>query len=131
MTTIATDTITLYADCAGGRVVVSSFHTLGDNTQPPFADREAAQAFAALLPKSCKVRATTINGRGYSAGFLQFHANLNTNGVVGERNEAGIKRYRSLVAACERLGVTIEWTMPYSNSLTETETEALLQGVTV
>jgi hypothetical protein len=122
-----TDTpqITLYAESAGFDVKVTSFGGSGAEFQP-FETREDAEAFVALLPKTCKATAGTITGRDYKAGYVQFNARLLPDGVNGGRNEAGIARYRKLRAACEKLGVAVEWRMPFRNAITEAELEELI-----
>lgn len=128
----APNTPRLFAYAVAGWIEVSSFHSgrdddaEADRAAPPFATREDAEAFVALLPKSCKVRASTITGRDYQAGLVKFNAMLAADGVNGGRNETGIKRYRALAAACERIGCPIIWTMPFSNSITEAELAELI-----
>ena len=64
-------------------------------------DREAeAQAFAARFPKSAGLK---VHGANVSA-----RATLTGNAANGGTNEAGIVRYRRLVARAQKLGVTLE-----------------------
>lgn len=90
MTTLtATSTITLFVSSSTWEAVAS------------FERPAEAMAFAARFPKS--------------AGFKVFGANASTratltsNHVNGGINEAGIRRYRALIARAEKLGVSIEW----------------------
>lgn len=78
----------------------------------------AAQAIAALFPKSHKVRATTLTrpiGDDLSAngtevvGYVSFEVGLNPTGNNGGRNETGIKRYRAFRKAVDRLGFPVEF----------------------
>jgi hypothetical protein len=65
-------------------------------------DREAeAQAFAARFPKSAGLK---VHGSNVSA-----RATLTGNMVNGGTNEAGIVRYRRLVARAHKLGVRLTW----------------------
>ena len=65
-------------------------------------DREAeAQAFAARFPKSAGLK---VHGLNVSAG-----ATLISSAANGGTNEAGIARYRRLVARAQKLGVTLDW----------------------
>ncbi len=65
-------------------------------------DREAeAQAFAARFPKSAGLK---VHGANVSA-----RATLTGNMANGGTNEAGIVRYRRLVARAQKLGVTLTW----------------------
>lgn len=65
-------------------------------------DREAeAQAFAARFPKSAGLR---VHGLNVSA-----QATLTGSAANGGTNEAGIARYRRLVARAQKLGVTLAW----------------------
>ena len=68
-------------------------------------DRPAeAMAFAARFPKSAGLQ---IHGANATS-----RATLTANGVNGGVNEAGVRRYRSLIARAQQLGVTIEWHDP-------------------
>lgn len=65
-------------------------------------DREAeAQAFAARFPKSAGLKVHGVN--------VSARATLTGNVANGGTNEAGILRYRRLVARAQKLGVTLTW----------------------
>lgn len=119
--------LTFVAECAGGRITVTC--ALDEGTT-----RETAEAVAALFPRSCKLRGTTLSGRRnaagerFESGYLTFHAALHANGVHGARNETGITRYKRLLAHAAQLGYSIEWGMPFRNSLTQADAEVLLSG---
>lgn len=80
-----------------------------------FETEEAAREFAAQLPKNLGARAGKLYAKDDVKGFLSIHANLlPTKG--NDRNETGIKRYHAAVRKLAALGVTFEWSTPYSNS---------------
>lgn len=75
---------------------------------------EEAQRIAGLFPKSCKVSASSeYQGRG----FVTIAANLCANGVNGGVNEGGIKRIRSFIKACRKLGFSLEQGRSFGNSV--------------
>lgn len=85
--------------------------------------KEAAQAIAAQFPKSVKAIATTINiiGGTDRQGCIDIEARIGANGVNGGKNETGIKRIKSALKTITALGYEFEYTMPWTNSLTEAE----------
>ncbi|WP_128645454.1 hypothetical protein [Rhodococcus sp. BS-15] len=60
-----------------------------------------ASAFAAQFPKAAGI---TVHGANVSARAI-----LRGDGVNGGVNEAGLRRYRALVASAEKLGVPMAW----------------------
>jgi hypothetical protein len=93
-----------------------------------------AQAAAALFPKAAKVKATTSTGpvdgdyrNGTTTrGLVTFTANLAADDVNKGHNEAGVRRYRSFRRTAERLGHSVTYSRPYTNSLTAEQLAALL-----
>lgn len=66
-----------------------------------FIDYQADTAeIAALFPKSAKM----------TSGIRWNIIRLYSNGVTGEKNEAGIKRTRSIIATATKLGLAIDAT---------------------
>lgn len=128
-------TITFRVTCTAHRIEVSSWNWSREREErgedlenAQFATADDAKAFAALLPKSCKVRGGGISCRSGMYGYVSFHVGLLKTGTTGERNETGVKRYRTLRRALDELGVNVEWAMPFTNALTEEEAELLLAG---
>jgi hypothetical protein len=76
-------------------------------------DLAAAQAIVAQFPKSAGIWATEC--REYLAtgtkvwGYVSGRAALAKDGVNGGKNETGIKRYRSLAKAADKLGYTLDF----------------------
>lgn len=66
-----------------------------------FAREAEAQAFVARFPKSAGL---SVHGSNAST-----RATLTGNTTNGGSNEAGIARYRRLVARALKLGVTVTW----------------------
>jgi hypothetical protein len=93
---------------------------------------EDAQALAAQFPKSAKVSAVSLGGDPAHLGIIQFHVNLAPNGNNGGINETGLRRYRTLMRAAAKAGITVEWTAAQAvNSFaTQAEFEAAVAGVT-
>lgn len=60
-----------------------------------------ASAFAAQFPRGAGV---AVHGANASARAI-----LRADGVNGGVNEAGLRRYRALVASAEKLGVPMAW----------------------
>jgi hypothetical protein len=104
------------------------------------ATKEDAQVVAALFPKSVKVKGTTLtghidenlqdipwhsaHGKPYrTVGYVKFRATFERNGVTGEFNETGLKRYRSFRRNAEKLGFGTEWTAANCKNAFQTETE--------
>lgn len=90
---------------------------------------EEADALAALFPKGVRIKRSSLGGhedlgggrvdwdRPWTLHSLNFHAALGANGNNGGVNEAGLKRYRSLVKACEKAGIVVEFeTGRYGNA---------------
>lgn len=81
-----------------------------------FTTRAEADAIAAQLPKSLRVRAMGYSNSPTYHGYIQFRADLETNNVNGGVNETGLKRYRSLRKHLARLGHATTWVATYANS---------------
>jgi hypothetical protein len=82
------------------------------------ADRDEAEAFVAKFPKSVKLGVSVFGNSGNHArmGFVQQSIKLSANGVHGEKNETGIKRYYTFKKACAKLGITIVMNTHSANS---------------
>lgn len=82
--------------------------------------RADAEAIAALFPKSAKVYGTRCCGKRGDEwtewGLVKFQVGFTKDGVTGQFNETGLKRYRSFRRACNNLGFEVVWTAPYANS---------------
>lgn len=99
---------------------------------------EGSREFAAQFPKSLRVMGTALstqynyldpacqNTGRVTVGYVKFQAKLYEDGVNGGKNETGIKRLKSFVKHCARLGIELQFTMPYTNSRTEDEYNELL-----
>lgn len=88
---------------------------------------EEAQVLVRQFSKAAKVRATQfLAGHGRVYGYVMFDARLMADGVNGGRNETGIRRYRSVRKTLAILDAKVEWTMNYTNSLTEEVVQVLL-----
>lgn len=66
-----------------------------------FERTEDALGFAAQFPRAAGIAA---HGANASASAV-----LSADGVNGGVNEAGVRRYRALVASAEKLGVPMAW----------------------
>lgn len=94
-----------------------------------------AERVAAMFPKSTKVRAVTLSThtgsltgddyRSVELGTVYFHAGLAATGVTGERNETGLRRWRSFKRTAAKLGMALEYVRPYGNSLSDDDAAAL------
>ena len=82
-------------------------HNLTDKVQwiratREFATKEEAAAFAATLPKSCKIRGSSISGHVGDAwacwGWISCDVSLTKDGVNGGVNEGGIARVRKFLS---------------------------------
>lgn len=74
---------------------------------PTLAD---AETFVAQFPKSLGFSASTLYGQdNKNYGFASMGATLVKSGVVGEKNETGIKRYRRAMTLLEKAGVPVVW----------------------
>lgn len=113
------------------------------NGQPAFVEfmhitsLEEAQEIAARFPKSLKVRGTTHTAwvregaemRRLDGGCVIARISLAPNKTTGERNETGIKRYRSIVRHLDRMGIELEWGTMYTTSYaTREQFEAALDS---
>lgn len=98
---------------------------------------EQAEAAAALFPKSCRIRTSRLSTyvgtwgqpdyRDLVLHTIDVTIKLSSDGSNGGKNETGIKRYRSIVKACEKAGLAIEWVAGYGNSYaTQADFEAAL-----
>lgn len=79
--------------------------------------REAAAEFGNLFPKAAKfmaMRLTTMSGA--QRGTAVVTGNLVSNGVNGGINEAGLKRYQTVVKAAAKLGIEIQYAANAGNS---------------
>lgn len=70
--------------------------------------RDDAAAIAALFPKSLKVTATRMSTATGESGMVCLTVNTKANGVIGETNETGNKRFESFLKHAARLGFTVE-----------------------
>lgn len=75
---------------------------------------EQAVDLAARFPKAAKVHGGPCSGWGPNGalpttGLISGYAILEANGVNGGVNETGLKRYRTWLAAAEKLGLEIDW----------------------
>lgn len=78
---------------------------------------EGAQEFAAQFPKSCKIAGGRLGGSPTHKGHVHSRAGgLAPNASRGARNETAIKRYRSIVRTCDKLGIKIEYSARWVNS---------------
>ncbi|MEB3023007.1 MULTISPECIES: hypothetical protein [Mycolicibacter] len=66
-----------------------------------FDSAAAAEAFAASFPKSAGLK---IHGANATSRAI-----LRGDAVNGGVNETGVRRYQSLIAHAQQLGITIEW----------------------
>lgn len=67
-------------------------------------DYAAAVDVIGQFPKSCRLRAYPVN-----AGSFSVHIVLEPNGANGGVNETGVKRIRTILATCDRLGIAVEY----------------------
>ena len=115
------------------KVELSAHWEWSDDSKPIEAFRisltcdtaEEAEEFAALFPKSYKVRTTRVsvlNGDDYYSAYQETW--LYSNGVNGGVNEAGVSRIKKTLAKMEKLGIETEWKVCYGNSY-KTKEEAL------
>lgn len=79
-----------------------------------FPDRDAAAAFVAQFPKGARFRIAADAEPGTFRAVAD--ASLVPNGTNGDINEAGLKRYVSVLRVAERVGVTVDWVARYGNS---------------
>lgn len=96
-----------------------------------FGTKEEAEAFAANFPKSTRLvvrMCTHYEGGRVTRTTWGFDATVKllANGVNGGRNEAGIKRIRTLLKNAEAKGVNVEWGMGYGNSMAEADFRRLV-----
>lgn len=116
MNVVTTYTTTLHVDAT-----VNAWHpeVMGAVSwrSDDFPTQDMADRFAAQFPKSAgvKVRPCIMmdGGRTWSASGQATLAPTATNAV----NEAGVRRYRSVVRAAAKAGLEIDWTTPYGNSI--------------
>lgn len=95
------------------------------------ANVEEARELRSQFPKGLRLIATSlmhyeVDGWGATTGLLVLDVDLRSNGVTGEVNETGIRRYRSFRKHAARLGFDTEWVMRYVNSITEDQLEELI-----
>jgi hypothetical protein len=63
--------------------------------------------------RACEVRCSTGNYWWVSSSFSTLK-----NGTIGDKNEAGIRRYRAIVKACEKAGIELAYDAnAYSDSI--------------
>jgi hypothetical protein len=109
---------------------------------------EQARQIAAAFPKSAGLKPTTLStyvkdeygepvpdpiaGRRYqhiTKGYIGFYVKLDADNANKGRNEAGIKRLRSLLRNIERLGHTYRYDADaYTNGMTADEFGELVAG---
>ena len=65
-----------------------------------FADADAAQAFVDTMPRSARMNV--------SGTYVSASVDNAPNGVRGDRNETGLKRYRAIIAALAEAGVDVQ-----------------------
>jgi hypothetical protein len=80
------------------------------------ATEEDARTIAALFPKTVGLRASGLVGSAEHTGYLHFSAKLLKDGVVGDRNETGLRRFARLIAKAAELGIKIEYRGTFANS---------------
>lgn len=77
---------------------------------------EQAVEIAGWFPKSCRIEATRLVSASSVRGYVRGGASLRSNGVNGGVNETGLRRYRSIVRHCQRLGITTGYRADAGNS---------------
>lgn len=103
----------------------------------PLGADAAAAEFAALFPKSTKVRLTTLsrqavmedgvpmmhvcdNGEAYPervrVPYVTAIIKIVPDRTTGASNEGGIRRYRSILKTLAKAGYQPEWVVPFSNA---------------
>lgn len=100
-TLTASSTLTVYGSTS---VTAHGLVDSGWSAVASFEQPAEAMAFSARFPKSAglKVYGATATSR----------ARLTANDLNSGVNEAGVRRYRSLIRRAQRLGVTIKWHDP-------------------
>lgn len=129
----------LSSPTAPNTVEMHAEHKSGEPNHPQclslyarFETVEQAQAAAALFPKSCRVRVSTLSGCGADRSITLHTIGvdiwLNADGVNKGVNETGIKRYRSIMRAIGKAGLDIVWLGEmYGNSIaTQDEFEQII-----
>lgn len=113
--------------------------------------RDAAREIAGQFPKSAGLRAGTLSTTLDSlrertpdvaarvehradprevtmeVGYVSITVKLAADGVNGGTNEYGLRRFRSFLRTCQRLGYATQYTTPYSNSLSAAEYQRLVE----
>ena len=87
------------------------------NVRHYFLTQKEATEFAAQFPKGVKVRVTALHSGDHLLGVIEARFNFISNGVTGGKNETAIKRWESFKKTVTKLGLTLNWTYPYSNSI--------------
>lgn len=98
---------------------VSPFHAVLKADEQGLSP-EAAWELAASLPKSVRPRSGQVSKMDRTfGGYFYVEADIQANETNGGANEAGIKRLNNAIKRLAAQGHTIEFTTPYTNSLTE------------
>lgn len=93
---------TEYSQGGPGRPASYAFHLEAANV-------EEARELAARFPKSCGMKAGTLWTAEGARGWVSCQATLQADGVNRGVNETGLRRYRAVLAAAERLGLTVAY----------------------
>lgn len=88
-----------------------------------FANREAAEKFAARAPKSCKLRISTYYNSDKVSVF--YNERLHANKSTGEKNETALKRLAKVVAL---FGNDIDEASPTFNKIVNSASVAELKA---
>lgn len=89
-----------------------------------FETLDEANAFVARFPKSYRIHANQLytfdrkdgNYTNYVIATIELRVHLTPDKVTGEVNEAGLKRFRSFIAACKKQGIEITRVYGWGNS---------------
>ena len=85
----------------------------------------------ALFPKSVGLKLSTCDKvNGVTVPWISGHANFRANGVNGGVNEAGVKRFKSLIKAANKAGIEIVMNPSFVGSYA-TLAEALHQFIEI
>jgi hypothetical protein len=84
--------------------------------QAIFVTEEDAVQFASQFPKSARVYGGSLGGRRGFEGITHTRINLRPTGLSGMKNETGIKRIKTIVRTCEKLGIELARVQRSGNS---------------
>jgi hypothetical protein len=73
-----------------------------------FASIAESERFADALPKSLRLDRNFYSNGEVTTGYLRTSGKVVADGANGGRNEAGIRRYRRIVAAARNAGLRVE-----------------------